>query len=306
MSGIVNAQAAASLEIAPAAVKAVDAPLLREMLDFGAVHYPAGDPYRSQAYREWLFFANPHGCARAVVIRLANQLIGQAALIPIVFRAAGGGSRRGYFVVDVLTHPEYRNMKLFSRIIDAAMEFVRGDGALLLGHPNKAALRGWQRKSMQFQPSLHPRALLPMIPGGRTLAERDDVLAAWAGAEQRMVDTSSALEVSRSRDYIDWRFYQRPDKTYRVALRLDRQGAPVAFHATTPWRHGIQLLVDHWTDGRRVLATRFPTLAMLPADDRAIANAARLPLSKEVPYFVTDPADAGHDFSRVTLAASDF
>ena len=47
-------------------------------------------------------------------------------------------------------------------------------------------------------------------------------------------------------------------------------------------------------------------LAMLPASDRAITNAIRLPLSKEVPYFVTDPADAGHDFSRITLAASDF
>lgn len=306
MSGIGHALAAASLAIAPAEVHPVDAQLLTEMLHFGAVHYLSGDPYRSHAYREWLFTANPHGSARAVVIRLADQLIGQAALIPVGFRSTGGVSRQGYFVVDVLTHPEYRNLKLFSRIIDAAMEFVRDEGALLLGHPNKAALRGWQRKNMQFQPSLHPRALLPMIPSPRTLTKRADVLGAWGDAGQQMADTSSTLELWRSRDYIDWRFYQRPDKAYRVALRLDRQGAPIAFHATTPWRHGVQLLVDHWTEGKRVLAAQFPTLGMLPADESTIANALRLPLSKEVPFFVTDPSQQGHDFSRVTLAASDF
>ena len=206
----------------------------------------------------------------------------------------------------MLTHPDYRNMKLFSRIIDAAMDFVRSEGALLIGHPNKAALRGWQRKAMQFQAPLRPRAIWPVLTGGRTLKSRADVLAGCADLDRLIGQAAPALELVRSRDYIDWRFFQRPDKPYRVALRVDRQGMPLAFHATTPWRHGIQLLVDHWVDGRRVLAAPFPTLAMLPASDHAITNAIRLPLSKEVPYFVTDPADAGHDFSRITLAASDF
>lgn len=304
MSTAAETEAQASFDLAPPEVLEVDARLLQEMLDFGAVHYPEGDPYRSSSYREWLFFANPHGRARAVVLRHEGGLVGQAALIPVSFHAGGGASRQGYFVVDVLTHPEYRNMKLFSRIIDAAMGFVRADGALLMGHPNKAALRGWQRKSMQFEPSLHPRAMLPLIAGGRTLASRDDVLAAWPDLEQRL-STSAVPELVRSRDYIDWRYYQRPDKRYRVALRLDRHGV-VAFHATTPWRHGIHLLVDHWTDGRRALATPVPTLAMLPADDNSVANAIRLPLSREVPYFVTDPVAHRQDFSRVTLAASDF
>jgi GNAT superfamily N-acetyltransferase len=253
-----------------------------------------------------LFFANPHGRARAVLIRSGDRLVGQAALIPVRFQFAGGGARLGYFVVDVLTHPEYRNMKLFSRIIEAAMEFVRGEGALLMGHPNKAALRGWQRKSMQFQPSLRPRAMFPLIAGGRTLVSRDDVLAAWPDVEQRMSESCSIPELIRSSQYVDWRFYQRPDKSYRVALRLDRHGVPVAFHATTPWRYGIHLLVDHWTDGRRALATPVPTLAMLPTNHHTVANAVRLPLSREVPYFVTDPVEQVQDLSRVTLAASDF
>lgn len=306
MSTAGGMDAQTSFDLAPPEVLEVDARLLQEMLEFGAVHYPEDDPYRSGGYREWLFFANPHGRARAVLIRSGDRLVGQAALIPVKFHAAGEGARHGYFVVDVLTHPDYRNMKLFSRIIDAAMDFVRAEGALLMGHPNKAALRGWQRKAMQFQAPLRPRAMLPVVAGGRTLTSRADVLAGWSDLDRLIGEAAPALELVRSRDYIDWRFFQRPEKTYRVALRMDRQGMPLAFHATTPWRHGIKLLVDHWADGRRVLPAPFPTLAMLPASDHAITNAIRLPLSKEVPYFVTDPADAGHDFSRITLAASDF
>lgn len=306
MSTAAETDAQASIDLAPPEVLEVDARLLQEMLEFGAVHYPEDDPYRSRGYREWLFFANPHGRARAVLIRSGDRLVGQAALIPVRFHTAGGGARQGYFVVDVLTHPQHRNMKLFSRIIDAAMDLVRADGALLMGHPNKAALRGWQRKAMQFQAPLRPRAMLPVVAGGCTLRSRADVLAAWSDLDLRIAETAPALELVRSRDYIDWRFFQRPDKIYRVALRVDRQGMPLAFHATTPWRHGIQLLVDHWTHGRRALAAPFPTLAMLPAADHTIANVIPLPLSKEVPYFVTDPAGANHDSSRITLAASDF
>ena len=306
MSTAAEAQGPASIDLAPPEVREVDARLLQDMLEFGAVHYAEDDPYRSRGYREWLFFANPHGRAQAVLIRSGDRLVGQAALIPVRLHAAGGGARQGYFVVDVLTHPEYRNMKLFSRIIDAAMDFVRAEGALLIGHPNKAALRGWQRKAMQFQLPLRPRAMLPVLAAGRTLTSRADVVAAWSDPDLPIAAAASPLELVRSRDYIDWRFFQRPDKPYRVALRVDRQGMPIAFHATTPWRHGIQLLVDHWTNGRRALAAPFPTLAMLPASDRAITNAIRLPLSKEVPYFVTDPASVGHDFGRITLAASDF
>ena len=306
MSTAAEAQGPASIDLAPPEVLEVDARLLQDMLEFGAVHYAEDDPYRNRGYREWLFFANPHGRARAVLIRSGERLIGQAALIPVMFHTAGGGARQGYFVVDVLAHPEYRNMKLFSRIIDAAMDFVRAEDALLIGHPNKAALRGWQRKAMEFQSPLRPRAMLPVLARGRTLTSRADVLASWSDLDPPIAAATSSLELMRSRDYIDWRFFQRPDKPYRVALRVDGQGMPLAFHATTPWRHGIHLLVDHWTNGRGALAAPFPTLAMLPASDRAITNAIRLPLSKEVPYFVTDPASVGHDFGRITLAASDF
>lgn len=292
--------------IESALIRDIDGVLLREMLAFGQLHYASDDPYASVKYREWLYLANPAGAARAVVIRHEGRLIGQAALVPVHLRLPGEGCRLGYFVVDVLTHPDFRNLRLFSRIIDAAMDHVKGEGSLLLGHPNKAALRGWQRKGMAFQPPLRPHILRPAFGASRWLTAETDVMGMWPDLEARINESSCDPELARSSDYMRWRFFDRPDKRYSVGVGLDREGAPVAFKVTVSWRHGMRLLVDHWCDGRRAIRILHPTLALLPEGERSLANAVRLPVAKEVPYFVTDPSKADAPFGRVTLAASDF
>ena len=290
----------------PAVVEPVDAALLGEMLTFGRLHYPPGDPYTSVAYRQWLYLDNPVGTALAVLIRQRRTLIGQAALVPLHLRIPGGQIQKGYFVVDVLTHPEFRNLRLFSLIIDAAMDHVRGEGSLLLGHPNQAALRGWQRKEMTFQPPLRPHVLRPALAWQRWLTKEADIMAIWPDVERRIGTANGDPEIVRSIDYMRWRFLRRPDKPYTVAAGVASDGAPFAFSVTVPWRHGLALLVDHWCDGRQAIRTGRPTLALLPAGQQSVANAIRLPVAKEVPYFVTDPTSARLPFGRLTLAASDF
>jgi GNAT superfamily N-acetyltransferase len=141
--------------------------LLGEMLEFGKLHYPEGDPYRSCSFRHWLFLENPHGAALATVIRHGKRIVGHAALIPVRFRLPGGGKRLGHFVVDVLTHPDYRNQRLFSRLIELMKVASERDQTWLLGHPNAAALRGWQRHDMQFHDELAPCVLIPSPFSGK-------------------------------------------------------------------------------------------------------------------------------------------
>ena len=289
-----------------AVVEPIDAALLHEMLAFGRLHYPPGDPYTSVAYRQWLYLDNPAGVARAVLIRQRETLIGQAALVPLHLLVPGGQVRKGYFVVDVLTHPEFRNLRLFSHIIDAALDHVRGEGSLLLGHPNQAALRGWQRKEMTFQPPLRPHVLRPVLAWPRWLTKEADIMAIWPDVERSIGAANGNPEILRSIDYMRWRFLRRPDKPYSIAVGVARDGAPFAFSVTVQWRHGLALLVDHWCDGRQAIRTGRPTLALLPAGQQSVANAVRLPVAKEVPYFVTDPTCAGLRYGRLTLAASDF
>lgn len=284
----------------------VDDGVLDEMLAFGALHYPAGDPYRSRTYREWLFLANPHGRAIAAVVRHEGALIGQAALIPVRFRMPEGGIQSGHFVVDVLTHPEHRNRRLFSRIIDAAMEGARRGGSWLLGHPNSAAMPGWKRKEMQFRPPLAPRFLVPSPFGhGRWEWNRDRILARWPDVESAVL-SSDVPEIDRTADFVEWRFFRRPDKTYKTGLLLNGDAIPIAWQASTPWRHGVQLLVDHACARRTHLAAGLGKLALLPPGEESVANAFRLPVRKEVPFFLTDPSERNVDCRRVTLAASDF
>ena len=75
-----------------AVVEPIDAALTHEMLAFGRLHYPPGDPYTSVAYRQWLYLDNPAGAARAVLIRQRETLIGQAALVPLHCQTASTSS----------------------------------------------------------------------------------------------------------------------------------------------------------------------------------------------------------------------
>lgn len=284
----------------------VDAPLLDAMLAFGAVHYAETDPYRSRAYRKWLFLQNPHGPALATIIRHGDALIGQAALIPVRFRMPGGGHQLGHFVVDVLTHPDYRNQRLFSRLIDAMKAAAARDGTWLLGHPNAAALRGWQRHEMQFRPALEPSVLLPALqPGVRWERDPARILALWQ-THATLMGLGDVPEIDRTADYIEWRFHRRPDKRYRTGLLLDRDAQPLAWQADTVWRHGLKLLVDHASARPTALSAGLGTLALLPPGEPLARNAFRLPVSKRIPFFLTDPAGSDVDCRRVTLAASDF
>lgn len=301
-----SAQALHEPVLLSATLQPLDNSLLDEMLDCGVIHYPDGDAYRSRAYRQWLFMQNPHGPAVAAVIRGDGRLVGQAALIPIRFRMPGGARQHAHFVVDVLTHPDYRNQRLFSRIVDMTKEAASRNGTWLMGHPNAAALRGWQRHDMHFRPALEPCILIPTpFARGRWEENPERILVGWGEGAQGL-GCDDLPEIDRTPEYIEWRFYRRPDKRYQTGLLLDQDAKPLAWQASTPWRHGLKLLVDHASAKRTALSAGRGTLALLPPSEPLVSNRLRLPVGKRVSFFLTDPAGANLDCRRVTLAASDF
>ena len=285
----------------------LDQALIAEMLEFGKVHYPDGSPYSRLEYRKWLYLDNPHGRACAPLIRARGRLVGQAVMVPVWFRLADGRRQLGRFVVDVLTHPDFRNQRLFSRIIESARNACAQENAWLLGHPNAAALKGWQRMGMQFKPDLAPNVLVPW-PGlrGRWLRSPAGILQQWDDFMDRLSLQSDAPEIDRTPEYIEWRFCRCPDRKYRLGLFVDGHGLPLAWQSTTSWRKGLSLLVDHACIGRRPLSAGFGTLALLPPAGRDVVNALRLPVRKRIPFFLTSPRGEAVDCHRVTLAASDF
>ena len=297
------------------AIEAVTGELIAEMIAFGASHYPVGNPNLDVNYFRWLCLQNPAGVAQAVVIRVEGRLVGQAIMVPVDL-AHAAVSVRGYFVVSVLTHPEYRNRRLFSTIIDAASTFVSGRGEWLLGHPNAAALPGWKRKQMTFREPLVPHmaglrlGLGSRIEVIRTEAELQQV---WPEITARMaIVDERAVSVMRSTEYMLWRFMRRPDKHYRLGISRTETGEPAGFFSTTQWKHHLDLVVDHGCCLGNIHANHVdrPAIVMLPREvgtAKAGSLAAwRLPVRKTMPFFATTFAADNFRFGGVTLAASDF
>jgi hypothetical protein len=159
---------------------------------------------------------------------------------------------------------------------------------------------------MQFRPALEPSVLTPsVLPRGRWEQDPARILFAW-DANGQGLSSGHLPEIDRTAEYIEWRFLRRPDKQYRAGLFLDRETRPIAWQATTSWRHGLSLLVDHASVKRRVFSAGLGTLALLPPGEPLVRNRFRLPVSKRIPFFLTDPDGTDVDCRRVTLAASDF
>lgn len=298
----------------PLRIQPVTPALLLPMTEFGAVHYPPGNPNLDEAYLHWLCLENPAGPAQAIVIEDQGRMVGLALLIPIVL-CADGGRQSSYFVVNVLTHPDYRNRRLFSRIIDAAKSFCVSRGEWLMGHPNPAAVAGWKRKEMTFHAPLVARlGGLGFGLGRRTtyLDSEQNLRNEWPAVAAALTLANGEVGIERSVEFMLWRFLTRPDRTYRLAMIHGRDGRLAGFRVTRRFKPFLDLLVDHGVaaNGPGAISIDRPCLTLAPADRCAEIGAEtgslRLPVHKQMPFFASCFSSEPADFSRVTLAASDF
>lgn len=296
-------------------IVAVTEHLIEEMIAFGKSTYPPGDPNLDVAYLRWLCIQNPCGSALAIVIREHGCLVGQAIMVPVDL-AAGSSASRGYFVVNVLTHPEFRNRRLFSTIIDAAKEFVSGRQEWLLGHPNAAALPGWKRKEMTFRTPLVPH-LSGLCFGISQRIEIIDtepaLMRVWPDIDACVGSNGGRhVRLLRTLDYMLWRFMRRPDKHYRLGLCRGKDDSLLGFFVATRWKHHLDLIVDHGSCNARGAKVRVdrPAIVMLPRErERVIPShiaSSRLPIRKIMPFFATTFFPDDLCFDDITLASSDF
>lgn len=303
-----------SLEQLILRISPVTPDLLQPILEFGVVHYPSGSPNVDREYLCWLCLKNPAGVGEAVLIEDRGRMVGLALLIP-VHLLLDGRRQLSYFVVNVLTHPSYRNRRLFSQIIDAAKAHCIKSGAWLMGHPNSAALPGWKRKGMKFRAPLSPMvAGLGVSFGRRTtyLDTEEKLLREWPAFSELLTPPSGVIGIARDVDFMRWRFLARPDRRYRIAISQCRKGEMAGFYVVRRFKLGLDLLVDYDVIAKSPIPISIdrPCIAMVPADRMTEIGAEirgmRLPLSKKVPFFASSFDGCTLDFSRITLAASDF
>lgn len=264
-------------------------------------------------YLSWLCLRNPTGCAKLVVVELSGVAVGGMIMVPVPL-ALAGTVLPSWFVANVLTDPAQRKLGLFSRMIDACKNYAAARSGCVVGHPNQAAIRGWQRAEMTFQPSLIPHLAWVSSPGrilrSRPLSALGGVLAALESRSTKCRPES--LELLRSPEFMEWRFVLRPDVSYRLLVHQD-SGLPDAFAMVRSWRFGLDLMVDAWIDDARPHGKfGFLRPTIVPANDSAsgsllsgsFRSLIRLD-SRSIRYFA-DRVSGAPDGCRLTLAVSDF
>jgi hypothetical protein len=286
-----------------------------KLVDLFASYFPIGDKLLSREYTEWLYLKNPCGSAKVVIVDDDGRWSAFMAMIPVNL-VSNGEPLLGYYVVNVIVHPEHQGRFLFGKMASEAKKYVVENNAVLMGHPNFLAIKTWQRAKMVFQPELRPYLFVPgwigfhytvdEINSANQLAEVFPVGSPYAG------QTNSVTQVV-DRDYIQWRYLDHPVNKYRVQL-LRHRGQPCGLMISRRIKFVFSLLLDifvppeHVAAGVRALP--WGTVAFMPESSSGFVarSAWALPIEKRIPFFFSH--NGGADFSGksidINLSTSDF
>ncbi len=286
----------------------------RELTALFSEQFASDDRLLSVVYSEWLYLKNPFGLAEIVTAEQDGSWLGFMALVPIGL-ARQDEVKRAYFVVNVLVHPKQRGNNIFGVMIDKAIEYVKDQRAILMGHPNSMAYGAWERAAMHFQPPLKSYFVMPkIVQWNATVHEVGKVseLGQFINQFNEQGHKSREWQVILTEDYLEWRYLQHPTNDYCLRAINVNKGT-VGVIVTKKVRTSLNMLIDQFALNGH-MDTSFGcapclTVAFLPEAFRQ--GSGRLwgvPSGKEIPFFCTDyekPIGA-RELMRLGLSASDF
>ena len=157
--------------------------------------------------------------------------------------------RTGYFVVNVLVQQKQRGKNIFGMMIEKAMEYVKTERAILMGHPNSMAYGAWQRAAMRFQPPLKSYFVIPEIVHWTTdIHEVGKVsgLEPFIDVLNEQGHQSPEWQVVLSADYLEWRYLRHPTNDYCFrAINVKKD--PVGFIVAKKMHASLNMLIDQFT-----------------------------------------------------------
>jgi len=227
---------------------------------------------RSLVEAEWLYQRNPYG--EGVIMGAFDQdgrLVGMRPAIARRFLWLGK-EKQAYQFTDAVVAPEHRNRGIFRRLVDSMCLLGERDEFALFSFPNERSLSvyrrtpslaevgvcevqvrilswlpylrwrlGGHRAVRQAQPAM-PRAPLEarglgLIPIDCFDSDFDDVHGA--------LESRVASFTLRRREFLNWRYFGSPARTYHVA-RIERAGRAqgyVAFRLIDRIAHVVDLFL---------------------------------------------------------------
>jgi hypothetical protein len=292
---------------------------IEPFLALAATYYPEGHEARNPAYLRWAFLQNPAGVGRIAHAETdSGKWTGVMGLVP--FRIQHGPRQlTASMVVNVLVHPDHRKEKLFVKMIEHTCAELRSSSEWLIGHPNAAAVPGWQRTKMGFRPGYQMRVVPPLLSprrragvrvkdGGSALLAADfSPLAEW---QQRLGHPVIAADAS----FLSWRFLSHPTRRYyRLHVDRDERGV-TGYRVERPFKTRlVRWFVDwqgeeYWRRGP--VRGALPSFYAWPVQSPHPSSSIVLPrFQKDYPFFATPCSTMENDgdpWSHLSLAATDF
>jgi GNAT superfamily N-acetyltransferase len=279
-------------------------------------HFEPHDKVLSKTYSEWLYLNNPFGPAKIVTAteKEDGPWLGFLAMVP-VYLARRDEVRTGYFVVNVLVQRKQRGKNIFGMMIEKAMEYVKTERAILMGHPNSMAYGAWQRAAMRFQPPLKSYFVIPKIIQWTTAVHRVRQVSGFEpfiNVLNEQGRKSPEWQVVLSADYLEWRYLRHPTNDYSLrAINVKKD--PVGFIVAKRIHASLNMLIDQFTLNGYMEASLggapWFTVAFLPeALTRGCRRLWAVPTRKALSFFCTDYEKpiGGSEVMRLGLSASDF
>ncbi len=110
----------------------------------------------SKEYYRWKILDNPYSRGHIALEFKDDLVVGSASITPKKLNILGT-EVLGAEIGDTFTHPDYRRIGVFSRVVKECTEYAKSAGIhLIYGTPNSESLPGYQNK-LEFPPCLHTK-----------------------------------------------------------------------------------------------------------------------------------------------------
>lgn len=171
-----------------------------------------------EALFSWRYESAPGGPAPMLVVRDGEALVAQLVLMPRDLTVEGV-RRRGWLIVDVMTHPDWRGRGILRALATRAAELATASGIITCGYPNELSVRGFREcgfDALCRVPALVGSALDGDASFGPFAPVAD--VGDWMADLWRRV---GRVGTHRDADTVRWRL-ARPDATYHAFSTAER------------------------------------------------------------------------------------
>jgi hypothetical protein len=186
------------------------------MLNFLITNYP--DLGWSKEFMEWQYYLNPAGTAKSWVAKHEENVIANYTAIPHKLYV-NGQLENSWRVQDVITHPDYRGMGLYSKLSDAANKFLQNeDFPVNFTFPNEKSHRAFIRRNW-INPNRIPLWVLykPHKIKDTDISLHTEPISKFTEADESIWNNYRQkihFAVDRSANYLNWRYIQNPRGGY--------------------------------------------------------------------------------------------